>query len=232
MFALITQKEGFNQYGEPADSLMRWNIDYVRSLGFTPVPVPNDLPTAREMAAGIGYGFLLVTGGGFASLEYFAGSCDDAVPQPLRDDVERFLVTDAVERGIPVMGLCRGMHMLNGMFGGHVVRGASHSAPRHDHYVAFGGGERMLVNTFHNNAIPADHLAPGAELLAVEEGTRNVEAFRLVDQRILGLQWHPERPLPGERAAQVTQTLLAWLLAGEALPPELAPYAVDGHLRA
>ena len=218
MIALVTQKEGFNQYGEPADSLMRMNIDYVRSLGFTPLPVPNDIDVAREIASSIDYGFLLVTGGGFVPLEYFANECTDAVAQPLRDEVERFLVADAVSKTIPVMGICRGMHMINGIFGGKVLRNGSHSKPRCDHFVQFAGGTKALVNTFHNNAIARDLLAPGFECVAVEAGTDKVECYRDAEHRILGLQWHPERPLPGQPAIDVSESLARWLLNGEPLP--------------
>ena len=223
MFAFITQKEGSNQYGEPSDSLMRMNIDYVRSLGFTPIPVPNDILTAREMADGIDYGFLLVTGGGFAPIEFFSNTCDGYVPQALRDEVERFLVKDATAKGVPIMGLCRGMHMLNGLFGGTVVRNGSHSAPRQDHYVRFASGRRVLVNTFHNNAIPVSQLSREFELIAVEDGTENVECFRSEKLRILGLQWHPERPLPTHEAEEVSAQLAAWLIEGKALPEDLRP---------
>ena len=223
MFAFITQKEGSNQYGEPSDSLMRMNIDYVRSLGFTPIPVPNDIETAREMASGIEYGFLLVTGGGFAPIEFFSNDCEGYVPQPLRDEVERFLVMDATSKRVPIMGLCRGMHMLNGLFGGTVARNGSHSAPRHDHYVRFASGRRVLVNTFHNNAVPVAELSPEFELLAVEDGTENVECFRSEKLRILGLQWHPERPLPGREAEEVSAQLASWLIQGTVLPTDLLP---------
>ena len=224
MFALVTQKQGENQYGEGSDSLLHMAIRYARSLGFTPIPVPNDFDTAREIAQGIDYHFLLVTGGGFASIEYFCNECPDAVVQAERDAVERFLVADAVAKGIPVMGVCRGMHMLNGIFGGKTLRNGSNSAPRHDHDVVFGGGRRVLVNTFHNNAVPADHLAPEAELLAVEADTQNVEAFRIVGKRVLGLQWHPERPLPGNEAVETSDELLQWLLHGAPLPADLTPF--------
>ena len=214
MIALVTQKEAPNQYGEPADSLIHGSVEYVQALGFTPVPVPNVLAAATELMSELDYRFLLVTGGGFAPIEFFSNNCADHIAQLNRDAVERALVADAVEKGVPIMGLCRGMHLLNGIFGGSVVRNGSHSAPRHDHYVSFESGERVLVNTFHNNAIPRDQLAPAFECLAVEEGTDNVECFRSHEPRILGLQWHPERPLPSEDAERISARLVEWLLHG------------------
>lgn len=213
MLALVTQKETTNPYGEPADSLVHASLSYVRELGFTPLPVPNDLEAAREIARSVDYGFLLLTGGGFAPIEFFSNDCGDHVAQPNRDAVERLLVADAVEKDVPIMGLCRGMHMLNGIFGGTVTRNGSHSAPRHDHYVAFESGERALVNTFHNNAVARSELAEAFECLAVEEGTRNVECFRSREPRILGLQWHPERPMPSDEGVRISALLAAELLS-------------------
>lgn len=221
MIALVTQKETANQHGEPADSLIHACVNYTSSLGFTPVPVPNDIATAREISQTIDYRFLFVTGGGFAPIEYFSNECIGYVAQSRRDEVERFLIHDAVSKGIPILGLCRGMHMLNGVFGGTLVRNGSHSAPRHDHYVSFNSGKQILVNTFHNNAIPEDQLSSEFEAIAVETGTNNVECFVSESKRILGLQWHPERPLPCEEAQEVSAQLIEWLIDAAPFPREL-----------
>ena len=218
MIALVTQKEGTNQHGEPADSLIHGCVDYTRALGFTPLPIPNDIASAREITQTIDYRFLFVTGGGFAPIDYFSNECVGYVPQARRDEVELFLIHDAVAKGIPILGLCRGMHMLNGVFGGTLVRNGSNSAPRHDHYVTFPSGKQVLVNTFHNNAIPIDQLSSEFDALAVETGTNNVECFISEKKRILGLQWHPERTLPSEEAIAVSAQLTSWLLHGTPLP--------------
>lgn len=221
MIALVTQRETENQYGEPSDILMRLNAEYAHAQGFTPLAVPNIPSAARELAGSLDYGFLLVTGGGFASREYLAGDLAGARYQDLRDDVERTLIADAAERGIPILALCRGMFMVNGFFGGKVLRGGSHSAPRHDHYVVFNSGARALVNTYHNSAVPLNLISDELEPLAVEEGTVNVEAYRHRTLPILGLQWHPERGLPSAEAIQATESLMAWLLRGVPLPESI-----------
>ena len=223
MFAFITQRESVNQYDEPADVLTRINFEYAASLGFTPLPVPNDVRIAREMAAEIDYRFLYITGGGFVPAEFYVGNLEGATFQHNRDEMERFLIGDALEKGIPILGLCRGSFMLNGIFGGKVLRGGSASKPRHDHYVRFRTGRRVLVNTYHTCAMPRDLLAPNLEEIAVEEGTENVEAFRAKDARVLGLQWHPERPLPSEEAETVSAQLLDWLLNEAVLPDDIRP---------
>ena len=134
-----------------------------------------------------------------------------------------FLVADALAKNVPILGLCRGMFMINGFFGGKVLRGASHSKPRHDHYVRFTTGHRALVNTYHNSAVPRDLLADNLEEIAVEEGTDNIEAFRAKESRVLGLQWHPERPLPSREAETASVQLLNWLLHGAELPDKIRP---------
>ena len=120
-----------------------------------------------------------------------------------------------------VYALCRGMFMVNGILGGKVLRGGSASKPRHDHYVTFQDGSQALVNTYHNSAVPESLLAPELEALAWETGTPNVEAYRSVEKRILGLQWHPERPLPSEESITATERLFDWLLNGTPLPEHI-----------
>ena len=219
--ALVTQRQVLNQYGEPSDILMRGNVEFIRDLGFAAVAVPNDPDNALTLLRSMDYGLLFVTGGGFVPEEFFVGDTTGAQYQLLRDDVERILVADAITRGIPIYALCRGMFMVNGILGGKVLRGGSASKPRHDHYVTLRDGAKALVNTYHNSAVPQDLLAPELEALAWETGTQNVEAYRSVDKRILGLQWHPERPLPSAESITVTERLFDWLLNGTPLPEHI-----------
>ena len=141
----------------------------------------------------------------------------DGVPEDAkRDSVTLRLIRAAVESGVPVLAICRGLQELNVALGGTLHQRLQdlpgrldHSTPLHPnprirqgkahaldvvpgswlHGIA--GAGRIAVNSLHNQGI-AD-LAPG---LAVEatapDGT--VEAVRLPGARALtvGVQWHPE----------------------------------------
>lgn len=212
MIAYVTQRQIVDSYGEAADKSLHNMIDYVVNSGFTVVPVPNSVRATWLLVGTLRPDLVVLTGGGFVPSEYYDEPCEGAGSQPRRDAVERFLVKYAVDHDVPVVGVCRGMHWLNGYFGGTIRRHASAFAPREDHEVALSDGSRIIVNSFHEDAVPISQVSPKAEVLAVEESAQTVEAFRITGARVLGLQWHPERPL-GEKARQVTEAYLKDLFA-------------------
>lgn len=126
-----------------------------------------------------------------------------------RDEYEVDLVRAALERGIPVLGVCRGMQVLNVALGGTLVPDLPPSAVRHlspetaptdgtaDHSVACEPGsivaglfgERTVTNSWHHQAV--DRCGTGL----VVTGRANdgvVEAVELPGAPVLGVQWHPE----------------------------------------
>jgi len=135
-----------------------------------------------------------------------------------RDATTLPLIRRAIERGIPVMAICRGIQELNVAMGGtlhqrvHDVPGrfdhrskaprdrplAERYAPAHPIELSRDGwlAERLgcgsiIVNSLHGQGI--DRLAPGMVVEATaEDGT--IEAVRIPSAPgfVLGLQWHPE----------------------------------------
>lgn len=129
----------------------------------------------------------------------------------LRDEMESYILDKAIERDKPVLGICRGMQLLNVHMGGTLYQDLQTEyeskithrmkAPydREAHKVevlphtllADIIGEGLHgVNSCHHQAIC--ELAPGMQKMAVaEDGI--VEAISLPDKKfIVGVQWHPE----------------------------------------
>ncbi len=127
-----------------------------------------------------------------------------------RDDYEIALVRHAIARGIPVLGICRGLQVLNVALGGTLIpslsdRGMKHYSPadfpdrRPDraHPVDFDAGtiaaelygSRSRVNSWHDQAVdrPGDGVVVSGR---APDGV--VEAIELPGRPVLGLQWHPE----------------------------------------
>jgi putative glutamine amidotransferase len=141
---------------------------------------------------------------------------------PDRDVFELALARAALERDMPVLGVCRGLQMLNIAFGGgieqHLPDVVGHSNHRHtpgsfaDHEVRLAPGslaarvvgrEREPVKSHHHQAI--DKLGDGlvASGWAVEDGV--VEAVEAPEQRFaLGVLWHPEE----DEASRVMHALV------------------------
>lgn len=126
-----------------------------------------------------------------------------------RDEAEFALVRGALERGLPFLGICRGLQVLNVALGGtlhqhvpDVVRDVRHSpAPgiygRFPVKVAPGtrlatalGTETVTVSHYHHQAI--DRLAAGLTATAWSDDGL-IEAAEAGDRAFtLGVQWHPE----------------------------------------
>lgn len=135
---------------------------------------------------------------------------------PARDRLSLALIRRTIERGIPLLAICRGIQELNVALGGSIANDIQQLSGRFDHRkpetddwdVAFanrhsiqvkqgsclaaiiGDGE-VQVNSLHRQAI--SRLAPRLAVEAVaEDGT--IEAVSVIDATgfAIGVQWHPE----------------------------------------
>lgn len=129
---------------------------------------------------------------------------------PDRDALELALAQAALERDLPVLGICRGFQVLNVACGGRLLQHhEGHEAPSHSgvntHDVSaepgsalsrLYGADAFRVNSRHHQAVDDATLAPGLRP-AVRHGGL-IEAFESVGHRhVVGVQWHPERVADG-----------------------------------
>lgn len=131
---------------------------------------------------------------------------------PARDRMEFRALSCALERKVPVLGICRGCQLLNVHFGGTLYQDIdterpgdllheqrepwgkrSHSATVHPgsrlHEIV--GGEDLFINSFHHQAVKK--VGDGLRVVArADDGL--VEAIEHEEHPwLLGVQWHPER---------------------------------------
>jgi putative glutamine amidotransferase len=129
---------------------------------------------------------------------------------PERDRFEIALARRALERGTPVLGVCRGMEILNVALGGTLVQHLPDVVGTDEHRSvagAFGdhdvrlepgslaaraaGGERAMVKSHHHQGL--DRFGEGLLVTGWSVGDEVVEAVELPDHRYaLGVLWHPE----------------------------------------
>ncbi|WP_046726709.1 gamma-glutamyl-gamma-aminobutyrate hydrolase family protein [Streptomyces humi] len=125
-------------------------------------------------------------------------------PDRPRDAWELALIDAALAARLPLLGICRGMQLLNVALGGTLVQhidGHAETPGVFGHHpvkpvpgTLYAGAvpEETSVPTFHHQAV--DRLGTGlvASALATDDGT--VEAVELPAERgwVLGVQWHPE----------------------------------------
>jgi putative glutamine amidotransferase len=135
---------------------------------------------------------------------------------PARDATTLPLIRHAIDRGVPLIAICRGLQEVNVALGGtlhqlvHEVPGRrdhrspkapdtdTNYSPAHDIDIVAGGllerllgMRRAVVNSLHAQGV--DRLAPRARVEAVADDGQ-IEAFSIPDAPAfaLALQWHPE----------------------------------------
>jgi putative glutamine amidotransferase len=192
------------------------NIDYVHSVvrsGGAPVLLPrvDDREAIRAAVEAVA-GVLLTGGGDILSLHY--GEEPHAASKyqdPVRDEMELELTRLALERELPVFGICRGVQLLNVALGGTLIQDVPSQVPGALKHYSEGLAPLLLhtidiepgsllsrvldssslaVNSYHHQAVK--ELGRGLRVnCRARDGV--VEGVEAEDGRpILGVQFHPE----------------------------------------
>ena len=203
----------------------------VLEAGGTPVIIPpyddeKALVSILDSLDGI-----VLSGGADIDPEYLREEPLDCISiNPRRDAQELMLVRMAVDRQIPVLGICRGIQMLTAALGGKLYQDIKTQHDRecieHSQTIARGlpshevtlykdsllyklfGKERLAVNSFHHQAVkevPAGFRVTAVAPDGIIEGMEST-AFR----PILGVQWHPECFLLGNDRTMMP--IFNWLM--------------------
>jgi len=152
---------------------------------------------------------LLITGGSDIDPATYGGVSHPAIEKtdPIRDAFELALIKRAHEAQLPLIGICRGMQLINLYFGGTLYphihdleldNTHSHTPlPRKEvtleddsRLYALLGQHRLLVNALHHQAVER----PGDGIRAVaHDRNKIVQAIEHTQLPfVFGLQWHPE----------------------------------------
>lgn len=112
----------------------------------------------------------------------------------VRLKVEFSLIKHAIKKKIPILGVCRGMQVINLYFKGKQNRINGHMRTHHKIFFKKKFFPKMIlnVNSFHNFGIPIQKMSNKLEAIAVDKD-ENVEIFRHKMKKIYGFMWHPER---------------------------------------
>ncbi|MDO4270890.1 MAG: type 1 glutamine amidotransferase [Eubacteriales bacterium] len=143
---------------------------------------------------------LLLSGGGDVHPALFGQKreSDQLSIDPVRDAEEQSLFEAFFSRGKPILGVCRGIQVVNVFLGGTLKQHIDgHAAGCHP--VACSAplaalvGAAPTVNSYHHQAV--ERVAPPLAVAArAPDGT--IEALRHPSAPLLGVQWHPERMVP------------------------------------
>ena len=185
----------------------------VIEAGGTPVVIPSYDDERALVSVLDGLDGIVLSGGADIDPEYLGEEPIDGISvNPRRDAQELMLVHLAVDRQIPVLGICRGIQVLAAALGGKLYQDikTQHQGTciEHSQTIARGlpshevtidrdsllfslfGKETLAVNSFHHQAVrevPAGFKVTAVAPDGIIEGMESV-TFRPV----MGVQWHPE----------------------------------------
>jgi putative glutamine amidotransferase len=205
----------WSAWNQPAVLLARNYVEAVQRAGGLALLLPpdpalvEDPGEALEMIDG-----LVLAGGadidpGSYGQEAHAET-DGTVPE--RDVFEIALARAAIEQDLPVLGICRGMQLINVARGGTLLQhlperfghgehrrvlgsfeGSDHEVDLLEDTLAMRVAGEVRHNTKSHHHQGVDRLGDGLKVSAVSAIDELPEAIELPDRRfVLGVQWHPE----------------------------------------
>jgi gamma-glutamyl-gamma-aminobutyrate hydrolase PuuD len=191
---------------ERRDCLEQSWASFLGAMGIELAPVSNCLPDPGAFARRIGIQGLILTGGNNLSRQVrtihgtwagFIPQLDDIASE--RDFTECALLMESLSQGWPVIGVCRGMQMLNVFHGGAFSPVTGHAAVDHPLRSSRESLEKcafpdldQIVNSYHDYGIRDEDLAPDFLVCArAHDGT--IEAMVHRELPHCGIMWHPER---------------------------------------
>ena len=178
----------------------------VSMAGGIPVLIPRD--TSAEVVSKLDG--IVLSGGADVDPAIHSPEEDPSLSkfEPGRDTHEVEILTEAIEKDIPILGICRGIQVINVHAGGTLFQDipdhANIKKPYDDrhHKVRFATGSMLSeiygseikVNSLHHQAI--NKIGEAVKVVGWSSGGEAteevIEAIELDNSRILAVQWHPE----------------------------------------
>jgi len=172
---------------EKRDAISHDWLKLFKESNYVPIIIPNLLDNVNDFLAELNLDGIIISGG------------DNLGDDPIRDQTENQVISYGVKNKIPMLGVCRGMQVINTFFGGKVNlnQAKNHVGIRHDVRILTNKipdlGDVLEVNSFHNNMIAKHDIANDFQILALCKEDETVEGIIHSKLPIIGVMWHPER---------------------------------------
>ena len=180
--------------GERRDSLDQAWSRLLIPLGILPVPLPNLTEPAESIVTEFKLEGIILSGGNdLASLP------DAKNTAPERDNFEHELLKVCSEKGIPVLGVCRGLQLMATHYGGKISEIKGHAGKTHEIKARLNRvmplASRDSVNSYHNFGVKECDVGGELTIIAVSvDGIVEALAHKKFPQA--AIMWHPERMDP------------------------------------
>mgnify|MGYP003705943549 CR=1 FL=1 len=178
----ITQAQiQLHKRGETRDTLdVRWG-QMLSELNYLILPLMPSAMNSHAKFKHMQIDAIILSGG---------GNVDDGSP---REQLEKSLLTYSAAHNIPLLGICRGMQMINDHQDGRLIKLPNHVKKRHDIFYSHDKNcIKRVVNSYHEYCITPASLGRNLEVLARAEDD-TIECIKHVTYPWLGIMWHPER---------------------------------------
>ena len=186
--------------------------DAIFEAGGIPYMIPMNAGTYVEDIMSVIDGLIIIGGHDVSPLVYNQEPRKKiGTIKPTRDEHDTQLFHGAINKGIPVLGVCRGLQLINALMGGTLHQDLSEyegitiqhdqkAKPEYvthsikvdpDSYTAGLVDNNTLVNSVHHQMV--NKLAPSLKATAWSQDDV-IEAFESTEEIpvIIGVQWHPE----------------------------------------
>jgi len=205
--AITTARQSFDIHGQMISQFEEAYGSYLLRYGYQLyiLPAKSDLKAIDMIQPQL----VLLPGGGDIPAHYY-DSAVEVASQTDRDVLETYLIEYSISNKIPLLGICRGMQMINGFLGGKVTRATFDKHPIGiNHLIShIKSGREYEVNSYHRDIINPCSLSKSLKAIAIDCNRKHIEAFTGMDYHILGLQWHPERLVKMDTSKDISHELL------------------------
>jgi len=176
---IITMRENmFKKRKEQYDIIDRNFFHLAKQLKFDLNLLPNSLEYFKGLSLNNYSGFILSGGDDIFQLTKIKTN---------RDIIEKKILIHCIKNKKPILGVCRGMQVIQTHFGDKLVKVKNHTNTRHN--IIF-NNKSYNVNSFHNYGTYETQ----QKLVVLARSKDNViESIRHKNLPIFGIMWHPER---------------------------------------
>ena len=181
----------------------RW-YDFLNIINIIPIPIPNNINVDSFLSSIKFDGFILSGGNNINiknKIESERNMLTNLDISDVRDNVEKKIIDLCVDEDLPLIGVCRGMQMINSYFGGNLIKVEKDKHVDSYHEVNFKKsifsdiyGYTKKLNSYHNFGINKQNIS--IKLTSLGNSGKSIECFKHKKKNIHGIMWHPERHSP------------------------------------
>ena len=186
--AIVQRAEFIKKRNETCDLIDQRLTNFLLKMNYFPFFLPNNTSYIKMFIKKVTIDGVILSGGD--ALTKYNGI------SPERDQVERLMINFSIKKGIPVLGICRGMQAIQDYFENKIQVVKSHVNTKH--VLKVSGSNKLTkilksqrtVNSYHNYG--SFKVENDISCLATSsDGV--IEAVKHNKSEIYGIMWHPER---------------------------------------